>query len=331
MAKASKVLPPPTPKIDKLDWKILRELDRDASQALSRIGKKLSIGRDVVHYRVRRLEKLGIIRKYITVIDYYKLGFFMGGTYLKLQKDSPEVKKELIKKFISDPRVFWFNERDGAYDFGFGWFVRTISEAKNMQRGIIGKYADHIRNTHFRVYANWYHFKRNYLYETKHEKPEYFVLEAKPEKLTDETDEKILKVLSENARMGYVEVSKKLGLSAAQVHYRIKAMKEKKIILGARASLDLNLLGYEWYKIDFYLEDYSAYDDILAFAASHPNSVYGYDATGGADIEIEFEVRSYEHLKQIEGDIKKLFGDRISYTNVVKFTKEHKLVYFPTF
>lgn len=328
MAKASKTLPPPLPKIDQLDWKILRHLDQDASQSLSQIGKKLKTGRDVVHYRVRRVESLGVIRKYITVIDYYKLGFFMGGTYLKLQKDSPDLKNKIIKKLVSDPRIFWFNERDGAYDFGFGWFVRNVSEAKDVQRDIISSYSKHVRDTHFRLYAKWYHFTRDYLHESA-EKQDYFTLEAKPQRLTDETDEKILKLLSENARMGYVEIAKKLKMSPAQVHYRINSMKQKKIILGFRTSLDLSLLGYEWYKIDFYLDDYHAYNDILAFAAAHPNSIYAYDATGGADIEVEFEVKSYSQLRQIEAQIKKEFGAGIAYTNIVKFTKEHKLSYLP--
>lgn len=329
MAKASNILPPPLPKIDKLDWKILRHLDQDASQSLSQIGKKLKTGRDVVHYRVRRLESLGVIRKYITVIDHYKLGFFMGETYLKLQKDSPELKEGMIEKLVSDPRVFWLNEREGAYDLGFGWFVRNVSEVKDTQRKIIGDYAKHVRNTRFRLYTKWYHFTRDYLYETA-EKQQFFALEAKPERLTDETDEKILRILSENARMGYVEIAKKLKMSAAQVHYRIKNMKEKKIILGFRASLDLSLLGCEWYKIDFYLDDYYAYDGILAFAAAHPNSVYAYDATGGADVTVEFEVKSYTQLKQIEGEIKKEFGGGIAYTDIVKFTNEHKLAHFPS-
>jgi hypothetical protein len=107
-------------------------------------------------------------------------------------------------------------------------------------------------------------------------------------------------------------------------------MKEKKIILGAKASLDLELLGYERYRVDFYLDDYYAYDGILAFAAAHPNSVYAYDATGGADITVEFEVESYSQLKQIEDEIKKEFREGVAYTSITKFTKEHKQVYFPS-
>jgi len=329
MAKASKVLPPPLPKIDELDWKILRHLDQDASQSLSQIGKKLRTGRDVVHYRVRRLEKLGVIRKYITVIDYYKLGFFTGGTYLKLQKDSPGVKKDMVEKLSSDPNVFWLNERGGAYDLAFGWFVRNVSEVKDRQREIIGKYAKNMRDVSFRLYTKWHRFTRDYLHESA-ETPQSFALEAKPERLTDETDEKILKILSENARMGYVEIAKKLKMSPAQVHYRIDSMKQKKIILGAKASLNLELLGYERYRADFYLDDYYAYDGILAFAAAHPNSVYAYDATGGADITVEFEVKSYDGLKQIVAEIKKEFREGIAYTDIIRFTKEHKQVYFPS-
>src|SRR4030042_2894481 len=127
MAKAL-ILPPPSPKLDKLDWNILRELDQDSTQSLSRIGKKLRSGRDVINYRVNRLERTGIIRKYITVIDYFKLGFYIGASYFKLQRDYPDLKNEIVRKFISDKRVSWFNEREGDYDFGFGWLASTLPE-----------------------------------------------------------------------------------------------------------------------------------------------------------------------------------------------------------
>ena len=40
----------------------------------------------------------------------------------------------------------------------------------------------------------------------------------------DETDQKILKLLIENARMPYLEIARECGVSGAAIHQRVKKM-----------------------------------------------------------------------------------------------------------
>lgn len=316
------------PKLDALDFRILHELDKDAFQSLSHIGKKLKAGRDVMHYRVKRLEELEVIKKYVTIVDFAKLGYIMGGLYLKFRHESPELVKEIIEHYKERPEVWWVNEMEGQYDLAFAWFSKNIPELREMQRKLMEKYRMHIQGFEFIFYSKFYSYRRNYLYAAKTTN-EPMIVEAKADKITDETDDQILKLLSENARMGCVEIADMLGLSAAQVHYRIKRLKEEKIILGARPQLDLNKLGYVWYRLEIYLDDYSVYEDLLKFASSHPNIVYAYDAFGGADLELDIEVKNYEEFKKLENDIKVIFSEEIEKTEFVMFTKEHKLIHFP--
>jgi len=51
-------------KVDLKDRKILYELDYDSRQSLSKIGKKVGLHKNVVLYRIKRLENLGIISFY---------------------------------------------------------------------------------------------------------------------------------------------------------------------------------------------------------------------------------------------------------------------------
>ena len=52
----------------------------------------------------------------------------------------------------------------------------------------------------------------------------------------DTTDQKILKLLIENARLSYSEISEKVGLSRVAVKMRINAMEERGIISGYQGS-----------------------------------------------------------------------------------------------
>ena len=49
-------------KIDLKDRKILYHLDLDARQSLTQVGKKVGLKKDVVAYRVQRMQKDGIIK-----------------------------------------------------------------------------------------------------------------------------------------------------------------------------------------------------------------------------------------------------------------------------
>lgn len=317
------------PKLDAKDWHILHELDRDASQSLSKIGKRLHIGRDVMHYRVKRLEREGIIRNYITIIDYGKLGYLTGALYIKFQHDTPKTQQKIIEYFKQNPMIWWIVSRDGEYDFAFAFWAKNLVDLKETERALLKKYRSYFHSIKTRIYHSLTHFPRSYLAGKKRKKKDKIQIPTKVEKITDKLDEKILAYIAENARASYVEIANAIGLSAAQVHYRLKQLKAKKVILGARALIDREKIGYSWYKLDIYLDDYTAIKQIQDAIAAHPNAIYLYDILGGADIEAEFEVKNSEEMHKIENKIKHKFAQATRYTEKYQWRKEHKLIYFP--
>ncbi len=62
-------------KLDSLDIKILVELQEDARKSLREIAEKLGVAEGTVYNRINKLRKLGVLEKFIPIIDYSKLGF----------------------------------------------------------------------------------------------------------------------------------------------------------------------------------------------------------------------------------------------------------------
>ncbi len=62
-------------KIDELDIKILVELQEDARKSLREISEKLGVAEATVYNRINKMRKLGVIEKFIPVINYSRLGF----------------------------------------------------------------------------------------------------------------------------------------------------------------------------------------------------------------------------------------------------------------
>ncbi len=83
-------------KIDLKDRKILYELDKNARQTLSQIGKNVRLPKSVVAYRIKKLEETGIIKNFYTVINFYKLGYINLAIYVNYQYYTPAIEKEII-------------------------------------------------------------------------------------------------------------------------------------------------------------------------------------------------------------------------------------------
>ena len=69
--------------LDLKDKKILHELDINARRTLSQLSKKVNLSRDVINYRINKLEKEGYIKGYQTIVNFSKLGYLTIRFHLK--------------------------------------------------------------------------------------------------------------------------------------------------------------------------------------------------------------------------------------------------------
>ena len=64
-----------TKMLDKLSWKILVELQKNARTSYKEIGDKIGLTGPAVAERIQKLEEKGIIKGYSTIIDLSKIGY----------------------------------------------------------------------------------------------------------------------------------------------------------------------------------------------------------------------------------------------------------------
>ncbi len=90
--------------MDLKDKRILYQLDLNARQTNTQIAKKVGLSKDVVNYRIKSLEKEGIITGYYTIIDTSKVGYFSFRVYLKLIDSTPVKEEEIINFLINSKK-----------------------------------------------------------------------------------------------------------------------------------------------------------------------------------------------------------------------------------
>ena len=126
-----------------------------------------------------------------------------------------------------------------------------------------------------------------------------------------------------------MNIAKQIGISSESISKRIKQLESKGIIQGYRAMIDVEKLGYHFFKADIRLSTYKNIKNIMEFCHQHPNIYQVNKTIGGETLEIEFHVQSVSDMKEIIEDIEKIFPNTIESYDYITILSEEKMVFVP--
>lgn len=315
-------------KLDKLSKKILFELSENCRQPDSMIAKKLNTSKQVIRYRINRLENERVINAYNALIDFRVLGYNSVRVYFKLRNSSPEIESKLFEEIKKNNLFLWTVNLEGDVDVAFYVWIKELDRFYEKWESFIEKYRQYIHSQELYLSVEMIHYPMKIL-----QIPEFVEVKSiganKKRIEINGIDLKILKILSRKANESLVNMGQEVGISAKLVSYRIKQLEKKKIILGYNAILDEKKLGYGMYKVDFYLFNHSRINEMYEFARQHPNVKNAMKTVGGPDYELEILVQNIEELRSIIDEIRTKFSDIIDYWRYNRFVKTIKQVYLP--
>ncbi len=118
-------------KLDNIDRKILRTLQSDGRITTKELASKLHLTNTPVYERVRKLEKTGIIEKYVAVLNPEKLDrnmvIFID---VNLKKHTKEVVDNFREAVLAFPEVVEFHNVTGEYDVHLKIMIKDMAEFK---------------------------------------------------------------------------------------------------------------------------------------------------------------------------------------------------------
>jgi len=315
-------------KIDLKDRRILYELDVNSRQSFRNIGRKVCLSKDVVTCRVKKLQEKGIIKRFFAYYDILHLGYNFLRFYFKYQYVTPDIKKEIINHFMNDDNVNNLFSTEGSYDLGVLMMVENISDIYPLWRKTLEKYGDYFSMQVFSAYMGESIYGHGFLLD-EIEKVQRTPLRKNLGKVKiDALDLEILKILVVDCRIPTVEIAKKLNSNVTTINSRIQRLIKSKVILGFSVELDMDKLGYQTWKVDFYLSEYTKLNQIVQYLEKNP-LLYCVDYTiGYADLEIEINVRDNSQLHDIIEDLHLKFPKLIrnySFFRGIKFYKWYSL------
>ncbi|MBS5551537.1 MAG: AsnC family transcriptional regulator [Bacteroides sp.] len=132
----------------------------------------------------------------------------------------------------------------------------------------------------------------------------------------DEMDEKILHMLTENARIPFLEVARACGVSGTAIHQRVQRLTNLGVLQGTEYKVNPSKIGYETCAyIGLYLKDETSLDAVTEALAQIPEVVEGHYTNEDYDLFVKVYARNNEHLQTIIR--KKLMPLGVSHSRVI--------------
>lgn len=297
--------------LDKIDVKILKELLENSRKPLSKIGKRVRLSRENVHYRIQSLIKRGIIRDFVTTIDYKKLRFSQYTVFLEFEKINSQKEKEIIDYLYQKENISWIGILAGKWSLTFDIYVRNNETLNKILGEFLTKFKENIGEyIVLNVLDSKYFF--NKLINESEPKHQYF----KNSKLKiDKTDIKIIKELNENSRVSYVDISKSLSLTPNAIKQRVKNIEKSGIILGYTISINHKSLGFEWHGLQIKLRKQSLEIEktLKNYLKANKKVVfyYHYSKTGIYDFDIGIVTNNSSEVRDFINELRNKFYDEI--------------------
>lgn len=317
-------------KLDVKDMKILAELDKNARQSNNQIGKKVRLSKEVVKYRIDKMKQAGIIVRFYTITNYFKLNLFKFKLYLRLTNVSREKIKEIAQYFDNHKKTEWVVITTGRWDMILGFLVKNVNEFDDEVQEVLNKYSKYIQEKAVTTTLHLIHHERGFLKQGKTSEVVYHTTKDEQEAI-DKTDLEIIKILANNARMPVTEIAERLKTTPRIVQYRIKELERKKIILAYKAHLEPKEMNRIFCKAILYFENINEtkLKEFMDYASSVPDIVWPQKVMGAWDFEVDCEVENYDRFQEIILDLKEKFPEIIKNYEFCIVSKEFKLDFYP--
>jgi Lrp/AsnC family transcriptional regulator, leucine-responsive regulatory protein len=312
--------------IDELDRKILAILDWNARMPATHIAKRLRANKDVVARRIQKLEESKTIANYYPVLNLRRLGYYTH----RLNFDTVELTAAREAEFVAfldkDIGAGLIYRMDSPYKYGVYVWTKGMYELEGILLRIKKFLGTQLTKYRYMLLCTITQYPKDTVF-AKRFHSDLRLVNEEGHVSHDDHDLLVLRALAHNARSSTIDISKRTGIPQQTVSSKIKAMERKGIILGYRAEIAIQHLGFEHYAFEVYLSDWSEVDKLRAWANVDPHVTWFEPSVGGIDVDFALEVRDRAHLETELMQLRQRFP---SIRKLIHYTERYwKLTYVP--
>ena len=297
--------------LDLKDKKLLSEIEMNARISHTSLAKKVGLSKQVVKYRIERLEKDNIIQGYNTIIDSNKLGETIYIIYLKMIKMSSLQEKKWIIELEKNPSIITLGKNAGNWDMTLVVRSKNNQELNQLLEKIFKDKLENIKEKMITSELESSYFNLKLIHKSDY--IEFNTSDNQNNLGIDDIDRKILQFLGNNCRLGLIDISYKLKMSPNGIKDRIKRLEKSKIIIGYKTKINYEKLGYLHFRVFLHLRkiDNDIYIKIKHFLKNKDNVESISRCIGYADLDFRCYSKSLEDFYSLISDMKDNFLQNI--------------------
>lgn len=293
--------------LSKTDEKILAYLYDNCRDSYSKIAKECNLTRTQVEYNIKKYIEKGLIRNFITIFNYNKLGFQQ--PVILLVKLKKEFMKEEFMKLVPRNNTVGIGETLNKYDFYITLLFKNTFEKQKILSKIL--FNDYIENHNLLEPFETELYPLKFL-DQKYKISSSNLIESEKENIKlDKEEIQILNILKKNAREKIVNIAKQVNISSELVLYKVRKLKEEGIIIGTRIAFNMDLLGYFYTIVLIDIKNLSNENlkKIKKFARSNPYINSFGIINGNPSLYLQVFHREEKDIRKVIEMIKKEFEE----------------------
>ena len=124
--------------LDRMDVKILAELQVDASQSISQLSEKVSLSANACWRRIRRLEEERVVKARVALLDSSKLGVGMTAfVFVRAAEHSEKWLEGFARTVRLIPEVVELHRMSGDIDYLLKLMVADVADYDRVYKRLI--------------------------------------------------------------------------------------------------------------------------------------------------------------------------------------------------
>ena len=127
-------------KLDEIDRRILRELQKDAGMAIEAVAEVAHLSRNACWRRIKRMEQSGLIRKRVTLLDADALGIGLTVFVMLRAKEHTDHWLKGFRRSVSEmPEIVSAFRMSGDLDYLLRVQVGSVADYDRFYQRLIGR------------------------------------------------------------------------------------------------------------------------------------------------------------------------------------------------
>ena len=305
-------------KLDKKDYKILKELDENFRKSFSKIAKKVGLSKNSIALRFKKLEPL--ISHSVVGINNEALGYKLVKVYYKLKSLDEKIEKKIFNELKKHKNILWAAKFYGSFDLSIALLVKNLDELIDHTNAFNKTFSKEIISKEIQIVTEQYFFRHNYLHKNQPSKTYHISQETTKTKLS-KTDKKILLTIGNSPRMNLIDIAAKTKLTTKTISSRLKHLEKTGIIMGYFMTLDNSKFNLDTFKLLVQINNSEKTKAFEGYLTSLKNIRHLRKFLGTWDYEIDC---TYPHISDLQKEIEKTrqkFPGLFKKIEIVSFAK----------